>query len=140
MRKLERLSLVQPTPEYAANTCGPYWYLVLNNGTSETAFCRRESFLDWMRDRGLSLSAPLVEQGEHSYQAIIGEYNEQMHGSYDEFYSLPDVITETRQLSNGRYTLARITGSESARTVHTMNVNCHHRHEYDYSESRAIYG
>jgi hypothetical protein len=60
--------------------------------------------------------------------------------SYDDFYDLPAII-ETRTLSNGRYTLARITEEEDGiRTVHTMNCNCKHRHEYDHTESRALYG
>ena len=137
--KTKKLTLIQATPEQARNTCGPYWYLVQDYYTSHTAFCRRESFLNYLEERGLALSEPLVEQGTYAYQVIIGGYDQVMHMSYDAFYALPAII-ETRTLSNGSYTLARITEDNGIRTVHTLNPNCEHRPEYDYFESKAIYG
>lgn len=136
----EKLTLVQPTPEYAANTCGPYWYLIQSHGTASNAFCRRESFLNWLQERNLTLEHDLVDQGIHNFQKIIGSYREISHSSYDEFYAL-NFIKQTRKLDNGRYTLAFIVeGEDGLREVHYMNCNCKFRIEYDYHESRSMYG
>ena len=134
-RNLQVCSL---TPEQHRNTCG-YWYTVTESSTAHTAFARRESLMQWLEERGLSLTAPLPEQGTHSFQRINGEYVRQLEGSYDKFYSLPAII-ETRTLDNGEYTLARITETDGLRTVHVLNCNNKHRPKFDYNESRAIGG
>ena len=140
MRTHTNLTLIQPTPEYARNTCGPYWYLIQKNGMAFTAFTRRESLILWLEERGLSLSHELAPAGTHDVQQINGEFLEVSHSSYDEFYSLADGANESRILSNGDYTLSIITESEGRRCVHYLNPNCRHRPKFNYAEMRAIYG
>ena len=139
MSYTSNLTLVQPMPEHAARTCGPYWYLIMSHGTSTKAFCRRESFLKWLEERGLSLSEPLVKQGVHAYQKIIGEYKERSYMADNALDSIKAVV-ESRQLSNGKYTLTKITDEGGTRTVHYLNTNVKSRIEYDYQESRRTHG
>lgn len=134
-RNLQVCSL---TPDQKRNTCG-YWYTVTDSCTAHTAFARRESLMQWLEERGLSLTEPLPEQGTFGFQKIKGEYARQLEGSYDAFYALPAII-ETRTLDNGEYTLARITEENGVRTVHVLNCNNRHRPKFDYAESRAMGG
>lgn len=126
------------TPEQHRKTCG-YWYTVIDRHMAHTAFARRESLMQWLEERGLSLTEPLPEHGTHGAQRIKGEYVCQLEGSYDAFYALPAII-ETRTLDNGSYTMARITETDGIRTVHVLNCNNRHRPKYDYAESRAMMG
>ena len=124
-----------------ANTCD-YWYLVKDRGTAHTAFNRRESLTQWLKDRGLSLDGELSEHGTFKVVHVIGNYRNVMHWSYDQFFGManPHNIV-TRALSNGQYTMAIITtDTDGMRTVHTMNPNCKYRPVYDYWESRAMLG
>lgn len=139
MKSHSNLTLIQPTPEYASKTCGPYWYLIHENGMSFTAFSRREALILWMDERGLTLSRELAPSGTYDVQRINGEFFESMHSSYDEFYSLHDAIKASRIMSNGDYTTAIITEAEGIRCVNYLNPNCRHRPQFDYAETRAIY-
>lgn len=131
------LWLCSLTAEQKARTCG-YWYTVTTGATPHTAFRTRQALDKWLSDRGLRLSAELPPIGTHAVQRLEGEYFQIMHGSYDEFYSLP-AIGEIRLLSNGQYTLGRITEQDDGiRAVHTLNPNCKHRPVFDYRTSAAV--
>ena len=138
--KRKNLHLAQITPEQSSRTCGPYWYIITNGAMSYTAFRRRESFLNWLQERGLSLEHDLVEQGKHDAQHITGEFEEISHMSYDEFFGLPNIVKETRVLSNGSYTLGIITEKDGIRQIHHLNPNCKHRPKFDYFESTGLFG
>lgn len=119
-------------------TCG-YWYIVQSGAMSNCAFSRRESFLQFLNERGLELTKELPNHTEPSFQSITGSYRTQMHGSYDEFFALRGI--RTRTMSNAQYTLAIITTDDDGiRTVHTLNPNCRDRPVFDYAESRALHG
>lgn len=106
---------------------------------AHTAFTTRNALEQWLSERGLKMTAELPAHGECSTQHLEGEYSTEMHGSYDAFYALP-AIFETKTLSNGDYTLARVTEDESGhRTVHTLNPNCHHRPVFDYRACHEMY-
>ena len=137
-----KLSVIPLNPEWNKKTCN-YWYLVQNNHGAHTAFNRRESLFRWMDERGLSIDdtklAPHMQGGD--WLPIVGTYREKAHMSYDAFYSLQNVVVETKTLSNGDYTMARITlDPDGIRTVHTLNCNCKFRPVYDYSACRAEVG
>jgi len=138
--KYNNLRLTQPTAEYSMRTCGPYWYLVTTNGISHVAFTRRESLLKWLDERSLQLSADLVDEGEFSTQEIVGTYSDVMHMSHRALYDIPEPILETRTLSNGKYTRAYIIDGPCGREVHFLNSNVKNRMEFDYQESRALFG
>lgn len=133
------LWLITLDPEGHKRTCD-YWYLVhVNSISSHTAFNRRESLLQYLRERGLELTEPLPEHMTYSSQRLKGEYREEMHTSYDEFFNL--IGERTRTLSNGDYTLAIVTHDlDGLKTVHTLNPNCHDRPVFDYRESRGKQG
>lgn len=126
-----RLGLCQLTPEQHGRTCG-YWFTVTDHSTAHTAFRTKDQLMRWLEERNIELTSPLVAHGEHSYQQLKGEFNTEMHMSYDKFYSLPS-IRETRCMSNGNETLALITEDENGiRTIHSMNVNCKYRLVYNF--------
>lgn len=134
---MEKLYLCSLTAEQRANTCG-YWYTVTRGSMAHTAFRTKAALLAWLDDCGLSLTAELPEKvGIHSFQALHGDYAERSHMDYSDFYALP-AIKEVRCLSNGDWTLGRITESDGMRTVHTLNPNCHHRPIFDYRTSQAL--
>lgn len=145
----DSLSVVPLGPEWNKKTCN-YWYLVQNHHGAHVAFNRRESLLNWLRDRGLSIDesklAPHMQGGKWGTEypdwlPVTGQYRDVAHMSYDEFYGLENVVVETRQLSNGSYTMARITqGPDGVRTVHTLNPNCKFRPEYDYWQCKEVLG
>lgn len=145
----DQLSVVPLCPEWNKKTCN-YWYLVQNRHGAHTAFNRRSSLLRWLSDRGLSIEehtlAPHMQGGKWdgeypTWIRVTGQYRDTAHTSYDEFYSLPNVIIETKAMSNAEYTLARITQDEDGiRTVHTLNCNCKHRPVYDYFATKEALG
>jgi hypothetical protein len=134
------LYVVPLDEEWNKKTCN-YWYLVHNHAFSHTAFTTQGGLLRWIRERGLHFDATKLPP-VHTYAPPIkieGSYEDQMHMSYDEFYSLPNVVLETREMSNGQYTLARITEDvHGVRCVHTLNPNCKHRMVFDYRESQEM--
>lgn len=116
-----------------------YRYLVQCSATPHTAFRTKEALYKYIDERGLRLDKELPEPGTWEVIDIIGTYREISHLSYDYFYDLRGVVCETRTLSNGRYTLARITDDyDGNRTVHTMNPNNKYRIEYDHQESEKL--
>jgi hypothetical protein len=119
----EGLSLVTLDAEGHARTCS-YWYLVRKNSGPHTAFRRRESLLEWLDARGLTLTAELPEHGVWSRQPIEGAYFDVSHRSYDAVLLMDPalVVADIRVLSNGSYTLGRITRSYGRRAVHYLNV------------------
>jgi hypothetical protein len=137
----EGLSLVTLDAEGHARTCS-YWYLVRKNSGPHTAFRRRESLLEWLDARGLTLTAELPEHGVWSRQPIEGAYFDVSHRSYDAVLLMDPalVVADIRVLSNGSYTLGRITRSYGRRAVHYLNVNLKHRPVFDYAESQEMYG
>ena len=129
-----KLWLCSLTPEQKARTCG-YWYVVTDGASPHTAFQTRAALTRWLELCGLSLSAALPPEGEYSSARLVGTYAKEVHLSYDEFWALNPIV-EARALSNGEWTLARITEEGGIRTVHTLNPNCRHRPKFDYTESR----
>jgi hypothetical protein len=97
--------------------------------------------MKWLEERGLTLAGELAEdrQGGPSVN-VIGSYKDETHVSLEEFYSLPNVILETKALSNAEYTLARITESNGVRCVHTLHCSCRHRPVFNYLEIRELQG
>ncbi len=136
MATIKNLSVCQVTDEWAANTCGPYYFLVQTYGTTpHTAFCTEHGFMKWLSERGLSLTKPLVVKGEHQYQKIEGSYIDNMMSDVEAFNQINPII-ETRVMSNGDYTLAKITeNSEGVRVLNYLNCTCE-RVKFDYQESR----
>jgi hypothetical protein len=115
-------------------TCN-YWYTVANS-FAHNAFNRPENLMLWLEERGLALASELPEHkvGGSSIR-VTGSYRQQSHTSYDEFYSLSDVVLDSKTWSNGRITLCRITlDADGIRTEHTLNPNCKYRPEFDYRE------
>jgi len=132
--RVKRLSLVCLTPDMHEKTCG-YWYCVMSEGMSWTAFATVEGLNRWLDERGLTLSEPLPPAKTHQYQGIIGEYIEASHMSYDEFYALKG--TRTKVLSNAAYTMGIITTDEQGiKVVNYLNCNCKDRTVYEYFASR----
>jgi hypothetical protein len=117
---------------------GNYWCAIESDCRAHTAFMSPGSSMLWLEERGLTLSEPVPYEGPHIYQRLNGSYREALHSSYDVFYSL--VGTRTREMSNGKYTMAIITHDDDGlRTVHTLNCNLADRPVYDYDESAKIY-
>jgi hypothetical protein len=138
-QKYSKLAAISLTPEGHARTCN-YWYLVQHSWGPHTAFTTRRGLDRWLEERGLRLAGELAHNAVHSEVMIEGEYASEMHHSYDQFYALENVILETKDLSNGDWTLARITRDENGiRTVHTLNPNCRHRPVFDYNACREVY-
>lgn len=132
------LTVAALTPEQKSRTCG-YWYTVQNSNTAHTAFSTRRGLENYLQERNLKLSGELPDKlGEHRFLDVTGSYIQEMHLSYDEFYSLEPVL-ESRTLSNGDYTLAIITEDENGiRTVHTLNPNCKRRPVYNHRDSHQM--
>ena len=139
-QRYDNLAVISLTPEQHENTCN-YWYLVQDNWAAHTAFTEKEHLLNWLTERGLTLTENLPEKGIHSVQKINGAYISESHygNSSTIKFNLINPLLETRTLSNGSYTLAKITESDGIRTVHTLNPNMD-RVEYDYFESRSMVG
>ena len=132
------LHLCQLTPEMHSRTCG-YWFTVTTDySTAHTAFRTREELEKWLEERALSLTAPLAEHGEHSWQPLKGAYKRASFMSYNTFYALP-AIRQTRITDNGRDTLCLITeDADGVRTVNHLNCNCKFRIEYDWRTGAAM--
>lgn len=134
IRYVKRLALVCLTPEMHANTCG-YWYCVQSEGMAHTAFATFEGLSKWMAERGLNFSQELPPAKTHQYQALVGEYTDVCHMSYDEFYALEG--HRTKVLSNADYTMGIVTVDDNGqRVVNYLNPNCKDRVVYDYQTSR----
>lgn len=132
-RRVKNLSLSCLTPEQHAQTCG-YWYCVQTDCMAWTAFATVEGLNRWLDERGLSLSEPLPPAKTHQWQPIIGEYIENSHMSYDEFYALKG--PRTKVLSNANYTMGIITTDENGiKVVNYLNCNCKDRTVYEYFSS-----
>ncbi len=109
-----------------------YWYAVQSYATAHTAFHSQAGLYRWLEERGLELRGELPIAPTWGVTAIVGEYRQAHHLSYDAFYALPAII-ETKVMSNGDYTLGRITkDADGLRTVHYLNCNLKHRPVYDY--------
>ena len=134
---MSTLYLCSLTPEQKARGCGD-WYTVTQGAMAHTAFRTKAALLAWLDDCGLKLTADLPEAlGTHSYQEIEGQYHQKMHMDYSEFYALP-AIKEIRCMSNGDWTMGRITETDGIRTIHTLNPNCRHRPIFDWRVSQAL--
>jgi hypothetical protein len=133
------LHLAVLTEEQHKRTCN-YWFVITCQGP-HTAFSSVEGLKNWMQERGLALSQPLTEAGTHSTQFLVGSYGERAHMTPEEVFEfdhgLEPVVT-TRTLSNGDYTLAKITEEDGIRVVHTLNPNVRNRTVFNYRESSNI--
>lgn len=134
MRKIDRLTLTQVTSDIANQTCGPYYYLVQLNHGPHKAFRTESGLRRWMDERGLALTQPLAPKGEFRYQPISGAYVDCMMMDQDKFDAMRADF-ETRQLSNGSYTLAKVIRVDGVSHVHYLNPNCRCRVVFDFQES-----
>lgn len=130
-----RMQVTALTPEQHERTCN-YWYTVTCGASAHTAFTTKAGLLRWLAERGLSLPAELpAERGTFASMPVTGEYYAASHGEFsptdaapyrmvadDEWHDLVPVVI-TAAMSNGRWTLAKITETEGVRTVHTLNCN-----------------
>lgn len=132
------LSLCQLTPEQHAQTCN-YWFTIQTYGaTAHTAFTTREQLMQWLEERGIELTAPLVDHGKHSYQRLTGTYKRASYMSYDKFYALP-AIRIIKVMDNGSDTLGLLTEeADGTRVINHLNCNCKYRIEYDWRTGAAM--
>lgn len=131
-QEYKNLRVTSLTPEMHARTCN-YWYTVTDSAYAHVAFETRNGLMHWLVERGLELEGELPKHGTYGSVAVIGSYRARMHGSYDQFFALAS-ICDTKVMSNGDYTMARITrDGDGILTVHTLNPNCRFRPVYDYS-------
>ena len=130
---------VQTLNEEAHEKTCNYWYTVTTHSLAHTAFNKRQSFLNWLEYRGLSLNGELPPHGKLGGAGIIGSYRECSHLNYEEFAAISPAYS-IREMSNGNWTEGKITiDPDGIHTVHTMNPN-YQRVVFDYKESREIYG
>ncbi len=88
--------------------------------------------LRWLEQRGLTINEDdLPIAPVWGWVRVTGEYKATRHLSYDDFYALP-AIAEIKVMSNGDYTLGRITEENGVRNVHELNPNCKQRPVFDY--------
>lgn len=131
----DNLHLVVFDQQMHERSCN-YWYAISSRGISHTAFTTERGLRRWLKERGLKLTKPLTKPGEWSDQRIEGEYSRVSHVDGAGFKAIKPII-ETREVCNGRYTLAKITQGKRGREVHLMNPN-YPRVEYDYQESERM--
>ena len=124
VRDHDRLHLTCLDAEARERTAG-YWYTVTSRAVALTAFRTRDDLLEWAELRGVTFADEVpAEDGEHSVGiAINGEYRTASHRDVDAFAAITDFIVATPVLSNGEYTLGKITEDSGIRTVHHLNVN-----------------
>ncbi len=131
-KTFSKLTLCRLTPEQHSRTCN-YWFTIENGCTAHTAFTTKDQLEQWLEERNIKLTAPLV-----GYQQLQGEYKRCSFMSYDEFYNLP-AIRQIKVMDNGRYTLGLLTEDENGiRIVNHLNCNCKYRIEYDWKTSAAL--
>jgi hypothetical protein len=123
--------------DHHARTCG-YWYLVTEGSMAHTAYRTFSGLSGFLAERGLKLTEKLTAPGHASSQRIEGEYETEMHMDKKAFDEI-EAIWEMRVLSNGEYTLGKVTRENGINTVHTLNPNVKEREVFDYQESREIY-
>lgn len=133
-RRYADLRVVSLTPEQHERTCN-YWYLVREGAFAHTAFTQRSALMLWLEERGLEIDGELAEERTWSSNPIKGAYRTAMHMSRETFPLETDAVLDTRQMSNGDYTLGRITIEDGERVVHYLNPNVKDRPVYDYRES-----
>lgn len=132
----DSLCVTSLDPTQHKRTCN-YWYCVTNHETAHTAFATARGLYRWMEERGLTLDGELPPLGTWGNVKIVGTYCEMMHNDYAYFDALP-AIFETKAMSNGDYTLAKITQDKNGvRTVHRLNPNCKLRPVFDYQSASA---
>lgn len=136
IRLYSHLTVCSLTPEEHAKTCN-YWYTVMSGPYSHTAFTTEVGFRRWLSERGLSIAGELPKRGTHSFQPIAGSYLENTMLDADAFEALHG--NETRVLSNGDYTLGKLTlGENGVVVVNSLNPNIHTRKVFDHRESGAL--
>ena len=126
--------------EEANRKCCNYWYTIQTWGAmSHTAFNKRQSLLNWLEHRGLSLDGDLPPHMTLGSVGIIGSYKVCSHLNYEEFCAIsPD--RSIRTMDNGDWTEGKITiDKDGIHTVHHMNCN-YQRTVFDHKESHKIYG
>lgn len=100
-----------------------YWYLIHSDNYSHTAFRTRQELSDWLEKRNLALTQPLMPEGNWSVQPIAGSYYHDCMRSEEEFNKM-DCLFATRHMSNGHWTIAKVTEDEyGIRTFHYLNPN-----------------
>ena len=139
------------TPEQHEKTCN-YWYTVTSGATAHTAFTTKAGLMRWLDERGLTLDGELPEtRGEWANTDVAGEYLTTSHGEFssteehpyrmvedDAWHQIAPVVT-TWGMSNGRYTVAKISEDNGVRTVHILNPNVKSRTEAtDSAAMRAL--
>jgi hypothetical protein len=134
-----RLGVHVLTPESAQKTCGPYWYAVEYRGMAHTAFRKREHFLQWLEQFGLSLDSELGAEGTGDWISISGSYRVTAHCSYDALFLLEG--KRVRHLDNGDYTLGVLErDDDGVVNLHHLNCNLLDRPVFDSAASRELVG
>lgn len=120
-------------------TCN-YWYTIQGWGAmGHTAFNKRQSLLNWLEHRGLSLDGALPPHGTLGGVGIVGSYKVCSHLNYEEFCALSPACL-IRTMDNGDWTEGKVTvDADGIHTVHYMNCN-YQRVVFDYKESHEMYG
>lgn len=125
--------------EDANSKCCNYWYTVTTVASSYVAFNKRQSFLNWLEHRGLTLGGELPPHGTRGGVGIIGRFKECSHQSREEFAAISPVYS-IRVMENGGWTEGKVTvDADGIHTVHHMNCN-YERVVFDYRESDEMYG
>lgn len=110
-----------------------YWFLVTANSTSHTAFETLPALQSWLEDRGIFCET-IPEQGVFSTQRLRGEYIDNMY--YHSEFDPIEPIKYIRKLSNGKYTLGKVTEEEGIRVISYLNPNVQDRYNFNYFETR----
>ena len=120
-------------PDQHSRTCG-YWYTVTSHSQAHTAFSTKVALLDWLNERGLTLSDALPdEQGTFKSIPVAGTYLEASYMDASAFMAITPAL-KIAQLSNARYTLGKVTeDADGIRTVHYLNVNVKERITFPYA-------
>jgi hypothetical protein len=133
-----KLGLTTVSPEMRVGH--GYNYLVTFDGETPLCAFRTESaLLRWMSERGIELDKPLPALGVYSWQRLRGSFTRVSHIDPDAFNAIRPILGEVREMSNGQYTLGKITLRNGVRAIHYLNPNCQ-RVVFDYAESDEIYG
>lgn len=133
MQKTKSLSLSTLTQEQHEKTCG-YWLIVQDYHSPHTAFRTREGFFRWAEDRGLAIEKPLPAHGEHSYQAIIGQYDRRWIGDVSDIEAR--IEDQILVLDNAEYTIGHVTIEDGIRVVNVI-ARGNPRTVFDYRTAQA---
>jgi hypothetical protein len=112
-----------------------YWYTITSGGCPHTAFRSRRDVLRWLSERGLHLLERLPEKGTGKHMRIEGTYHRASYLDVQAFVEISPLL-KVAEMSNSRYTLAKVTEQDGVRTIHLLNPNVRERVEFPSDEIR----